>query len=70
MIPQPGQIFEHFKGEHYFVIGTGEHTETGEMIVCYQPVMLPTKFLFRPLDMWNEVVEYEGKQVPRFRFLW
>ncbi|MEN9647832.1 MAG: hypothetical protein RLY57_636 [Candidatus Parcubacteria bacterium] len=69
MNPQPGQIWKHSKkGNLYKIITVGKHSESLEEMVVYEaqyenPV---SKVWIRPLTMWNEEVEIEGKKVPRF----
>lgn len=61
----PG-IYRHYKGKDYKVIGIGMHTETEEQLVLYQSQYGNFDLWARPVSMWNEQVEYEGKILPRF----
>ena len=65
--PEPG-IYQHFKGDVYFVQGVAEHSETHERLVIYFPLdRFPDwKVWVRPLAMFQEEVEVEGQRVPRF----
>lgn len=67
MSVEPG-IYQHFKGDVYFVSGVVEHSETHEQLVVYFPLdRFPGwKVWARPLAMFEEEVEYEGQRVPRF----
>lgn len=65
---RPG-TYRHYKGPLYKVIATGKHTETEEILVFYQSLYGGFEFWARPLQMWNETVEYEGETVPRFTFV-
>lgn len=65
---EPG-IYRHYKGPLYKVIGTGMHTETEETLVLYQSQYGQFEFWARPLTMWLESVEYEGKVVQRFTYI-
>lgn len=67
----PGAIYQHYKGKHYRVIGVGKHSETLEDVVLYEALYdNPLGRLWcRPLQMWSELVEFEGQKVPRFQFL-
>ena len=65
---KPG-IYKHYKGNRYKVIGTAKHSETLEEMVVYQALYGEMGLWVRPLIMFNESVEIEGKQVPRFEWL-
>lgn len=62
---QPG-IYTHFKGNNYEVLGTATHSETLEEMVVYRPLSGNGTVWVRPLAMWNEIVEHDGKRVQRF----
>ena len=65
--PKPNELYRHFKGSLYRVLATGKHSETGEAMVCYVvDGAYHTAAWFRPLVMWDEVVEHKGEQVKRF----
>ena len=65
---QPG-LWRHFKGNLYRVIGIALHSETGEEMVVYQQQYGEEGVWVRPLDMFLEMVQVEGKTVPRFRYI-
>lgn len=65
---EPGK-YRHFKGGEYQVIGTAKHSETGEWLVVYQALYGEKELWVRPLAMFWETVERDGKQQPRFQFL-
>jgi hypothetical protein len=65
---KPG-IYKHYKGNRYKVVGTAKHSETLEELVVYQQLYGEMGLWVRPLTMFNESVEIEGKQVPRFEWL-
>ena len=54
-----GQIYQHFKGEFYQVIGLGEHTETGEKMVIYKRLFREgeIKTYIRPYVMFTSKVD-------------
>ncbi len=62
-------IYKHYKGNRYKVIGTAKHSETMEDLVVYQQLYGEMGLWVRPLTMFNESIEMEGKQVPRFEWL-
>ena len=65
---KPG-IYRHFKGNEYEVHGVATHSETGEAMVVYTPQYGERKLWVRPLAMFTETVERDGKVQPRFRYL-
>jgi hypothetical protein len=65
---KPG-IYEHYKGESYQVIGVARHSENGQRLVVYKRTDNAGGWWVRPLDMFTEEVEVNGKKVPRFRFI-
>lgn len=65
-------FYKHFKGGIYEVLGTAYHSETLEEMVLYKhdsPTLGKDTLFVRPLKMFQEVVEKDGKTVPRFKFL-
>ena len=76
--PQSG-IYEYYKStpefrRYYQVLGVGRHTETDELLVFYIPLYYLSehtgpKLQARPLDMFIEDIEHNGKTMPRFAYL-
>ncbi|EZP30445.1 DUF1653 domain-containing protein [Pseudomonas sp. RIT288] len=62
---QPG-LYRHYKGQQYRVFSVARHSETEEEVVFYQALYEDYGFWVRPLSMFVESVEVDGKQVPRF----
>lgn len=62
---KPGR-YRHFKGNEYEVIGMARHSETEEELVVYRALYGEGGLWVRPVSMWNETVEQDGKTVPRF----
>jgi hypothetical protein len=63
--------YKHYKGKQYEVIGVARHSETLENMVVYKALYLPEgeNLWVRPLNMFMEEVEVDGKKVPRFGYL-
>lgn len=51
-----GQIFRHFKGDLYMMIGFAQHTETYEQMVIYQALYDDCEIYVRPKKMFEEEV--------------
>ena len=61
--------YRHFKGSEYSVVGFARHSETRETMVLYVPLYGEGGYWVRPLDMFTELVERDGKQIPRFSYI-
>ena len=64
----PG-MYRHYKGNHYQVLYLAKHSETLEDMVVYQALYGERGIWVRPASMWNETVDYQGKQVKRFTYI-
>ena len=64
-----GGKYEHYKGKPYRVLAVARHSETLEEMVVYQQQYGEGGIWVRPMGMFLETVEVEGKTVPRFRYL-
>ena len=62
---KPGR-YRHFKGNEYEVLGIARHSETDEELVVYRPLYGEGGLWVRPVSMWNETVERDGKVSRRF----
>lgn len=58
--------YQHFKGNFYQVHQVAKHSETQELYVVYQPLYGDGDFWIRPLTMFDETIEREGKVLKRF----
>ena len=65
MTIKPGKYI-HYKGNEYEVIETALHSETLEELVVYRALYGERRLWVRPVTMWNELVEHEGRVVTRF----
>jgi hypothetical protein len=63
---EPGW-WRHYKGNYYYVIGTGRHTETEESVVIYLDSI--NRVWTRPLEMFLEVISVDGQEMERFSFV-
>ena len=61
--------YKHYKGNEYEVIGVAKHTETLEEFVVYRALYGDRDLWVRPLEMFTEEVEFEGRLVPRFEYV-
>ncbi len=64
----PG-IYKHYKGNLYEVIGVAQHSETEEMMAVYKTLYGDFSLWVRPLTMFMETLDIEGKTVARFEFI-
>ena len=62
---EPG-VYEHYKGAAYEVLFIARHSETEEEFVVYRPLYGDHAHWVRPLAMFTEIVERDGRSVPRF----
>lgn len=67
-MPNPG-IYRHYKGNLYRLLFIARHSETLEDMAIYQDVRSPEKIWARPLSMWEETVQANGKTLRRFKYL-
>ena len=67
--PIPLGKYRHFKGNEYEVIAIAKNSETMEDAVVYRALYGEREFWVRPLSMWTETVERDGKRQPRFTYL-
>jgi len=58
--------YQHFKGNFYQVLHIAKHSETEELQVVYQPEYGERGIWVRPLAMFDETIERDGKILKRF----
>ncbi len=62
---RPGR-YRHYKGNFYEVLGVARHSETEEELVVYRCLYGDRSLWVRPLAMFAEMVDVDGRKVPRF----
>lgn len=67
-IPKAGEIYNHYKGGRYEVLGMAKHTETGEDVVVYKSLIYDTLHV-RPLNVWNQPIQTENPWDGDVRFV-
>ncbi len=63
--PKKG-IYRHFKGNKYELVDIARHSETLEEMVVYRALYGDGGLWVRPLSMWSEQVQRDGKTYTRF----
>ena len=61
---EPG-IYKHFKGQFYAVDNIAKHSETDEFYVVYRALYGERELWVRPLAMFDETIERQGKRFKR-----
>jgi len=61
--------YRHFKGNIYELVCIAKNSETLEDTVVYRSLAEPEKIWVRPLSMWFETVEFNGKTLTRFTYI-
>ena len=69
MTPIPLGIYRHYKGNTYEVVGFAKHSETLEEMVIYKALYDGFGTWVRPLSMWENLIELDGKTVKRFEYI-
>ena len=64
-LPKKG-IYRHFKGMKYELVDFAKHSETLETMVVYRALYGEGGLWVRPLSMWSEIIERDGKRFTRF----
>jgi len=63
--PKIGEIYRHFKGGMYTIVRAAQHSETLELYVVYESLDGGHVWV-RPLTMFCEDIEKDGKKIHRF----
>ena len=61
--------YQHFKGSFYQVLHIAKHSETEEYLVVYHPFDKKDDIWVRPLTMFTETIERDGKRMQRFQLV-
>ncbi len=61
--------YRHYKGGEYQVLGVARHSETEEQLVVYRPLYGERGLWVRPLAMFTETIERDGRVLPRFELV-
>ncbi len=61
--------YRHYKNKEYQLIGIATHSETEEKLAVYRPLYGDQNLWVRPLAMFLERVEVDGKEIPRFEYV-
>lgn len=65
-------VYRHFKGAYYLVLGVAANSEMpDEKMVVYVGLYAKPgpRMWVRPLEMFTETVERDGKIMPRFQYI-
>lgn len=65
---EPG-LYQHYKGNHYEVLGVAQHSETEEELVVYRALYGDGELWVRPLAMFTECIPVEGSCIKRFEYI-
>lgn len=61
-------IYKHYKGDLFNIIGVARHSERDEALVIYHYLDGTPGLWARPLSMFQEIVTFQGEEVPRFKY--
>jgi len=61
--------YQHFKGDFYQVLHLATHIETDQVMVVYQPEYGERAIWVKPLAMFDETIERDGKVLKRFQYV-
>lgn len=61
--------YRHFKGNEYEVLAVAKHSETLEEMVVYRALYGEGDVWVRPISMWDETVNHNGKSQKRFEYI-
>jgi hypothetical protein len=67
--PKPGPYRHYKRADPYTVMDIVFHSETQEAMVLYRAEYGERQLWVRPLNMFMESINIDGKQVPRFEYV-
>ncbi len=62
-------VYQHYKGNHYEVLGVARHSETEEELVVYRALYGARELWVRPLALFMQCVPLEGVCIRRFEYI-
>ena len=65
----PRGKYRHYKKKEYELIDIVHHSETQEPLVLYRTMYGDFDLWVRPLGMFFETIEVEGKNIARFEYI-
>lgn len=68
-VVEVGKKYRHFKGNEYLVLHVAKHSETLEDMVVYQALYGDKGIWVRPLEMFLDQKEVDGRRINRFEEL-
>lgn len=65
----PRGRYRHFKGNMYELLDVARHSETQEPFVVYRALYGEHGLWIRPLAMFDETIERDGRMIKRFQYI-
>lgn len=69
--PIKGEIYKHYKGDSYQIVGLAIHSNDDIWMVVYKPLYecADAELFVRPLNEWRNKIIWEGKESERFMLI-
>lgn len=66
--PNEGEIYRHYKGDSYEVVGLAIHSDDDVWMVVYKPMYenADAEMFVLSLERWNEMIIWNEQEVKRF----
>ena len=69
-VPEAYEVYQHYKGARYLILGVFTHTETKERMVAYRELAkADAEPWVRPIHMWYEKVSCDERHYYGLRFV-